>query len=245
MRMPLGFLGGLGAGAGLMLLLDPDRGARRRALVRDKILHGTRRSSQAMQATQHDVMHRAQGLAARLRRATASHEPVSDEVLTERVRARLGRVVSHVKAVDVMAHDGNVVLIGPILTRERRRAIAAVSRVPGVRHVEDHFEPHDEPGSVPQLQGGSTTTGDHIELLQRRWSPTLRLLSTTCGGALAAYGLVRRGWAGGPMVLAGVALAARGVTNRDVRDLMRERGNGARPGGGDREAASPSSTAGS
>jgi hypothetical protein len=34
----LTFIGGMGVGASLMYMLDPDRGSRRRALVRDKII---------------------------------------------------------------------------------------------------------------------------------------------------------------------------------------------------------------
>ena len=41
------------------------------------------------------------------------HEEVSDEVLTARVRSKLGRAVSHPHAIQVMAKDGHVSLAGP------------------------------------------------------------------------------------------------------------------------------------
>ena len=43
-------LGGIGIGAALMYLLDPDRGRRRRALVRDKAVHFARVSGDRLGA---------------------------------------------------------------------------------------------------------------------------------------------------------------------------------------------------
>src|SRR5688572_12987759 len=100
-------LAGIGLGAALAYILDPDRGARRRALVRDKAIRGARLTRDGLDATMCDMTNRARGIAAATR-ARITHEPVDDDTLTERVRARLGRACSHPRAIDVFATGGNV-----------------------------------------------------------------------------------------------------------------------------------------
>jgi len=54
-------LAGLGVGAGLMYLLDPDRGNRRRALIRDKVVRLNRQTHEAVSGRAKDVSNRAKG----------------------------------------------------------------------------------------------------------------------------------------------------------------------------------------
>lgn len=147
----------LGIGAGLMYLLDPERGRRRRALIRDQMAHGTNFSGRAMRAARHDVANRATGMAARLR-GTFSRDAVDDAVLVERVRAQLGRWVSHPRAIEVEVRDGVVTLRGPILQAEVPTLLSAVRGVRGVHDVVSALEVHTEPGNVPALQGGNSST---------------------------------------------------------------------------------------
>jgi uncharacterized membrane protein len=63
-----GLLTGVGMGVGLMYLLDPDRGRRRRALLRDRLTHSTRVGAHAIGATSRDVSNRAAGAASQMRR---------------------------------------------------------------------------------------------------------------------------------------------------------------------------------
>ena len=63
MNKTLALLGGIGAGAAAMYFLDPDRGARRRALVRDKAVGLKNDASQAITGKAKDLRNRAQGLA--------------------------------------------------------------------------------------------------------------------------------------------------------------------------------------
>lgn len=62
MKGIIGFLGGIGAGAALMYLLDPDRGNRRRALIRDKAVSVNRRARKAIAGKVEDLGNRAKGL---------------------------------------------------------------------------------------------------------------------------------------------------------------------------------------
>ena len=100
---------------------DPSGGGRRRAHVRDWVVHAGHRVSDAAGATSRDVANRTAGVAARIR-SSRQREPVDDHVLTERVRAQLGRVVSHPRAIDVSVSDGVVTLRGQILQSEVERS---------------------------------------------------------------------------------------------------------------------------
>lgn len=77
MKAPVtAILTGAGVGAGLMYLLDPLEGDRRRALVRDKVVHLLNTASDAAGVTARDVAHRARGLAAEAR-ARCCRSPAS------------------------------------------------------------------------------------------------------------------------------------------------------------------------
>ena len=146
-------LGGIGVGSLLSYLFDPSRGRQRRARTRDKAVHALHEGPREAQRLQIMLTNRARGLACRLRAALLD-EPASDEVIKERTRTALGRVCSHAHAIEVSVADGEVVLSGPIIERERARVLRDVSRVRGVRAVHDQLARHVHPGSVPGLQGG-------------------------------------------------------------------------------------------
>lgn len=142
------FLAGAAIGAGLMFLLDPDRGTRRRALARDQVLSAGRQAGDQLGAKARHIGNRARGLAASAR-ARFQGEEAGDEVVEERVRAELGRVVAHPSPVTVKVEHGVVTLSGPILTAEREELISAVRAVRGVRDVEDRLDTHESRSGVP------------------------------------------------------------------------------------------------
>ena len=205
MKKELSLVGGLGLGAGLMYLLDPDRGARRRAVIRDQFVHASHQARREFERTIHDLDNRTQGVLAKALSPVLS-EPATDEVLVERVRARMGRVVSHPHAIHVAAADGAVTLTGAIMAGEVRRLLRAASTVRGVKSVENLLEPHETPGHIPGLQGEKRPVhrGDH-------WSPTARLFSCASGTALAIYGARRGGPIGVAIGATGLALATQGA----------------------------------
>jgi uncharacterized membrane protein len=166
-----------------------------------------------------DLCNRTRGVMAETQGLFRSEEEVSDEVLAERVRAELGRVVSHPSAVAVTASHGRVTLSGPILASEEHAALRCVSAVRGVQNVDNRLEVHQQPGEVPGLQGGSGRREARFELLQTNWSPTARLVSSMAGGALAAYGLRRRDLPGVALGSLGLGLLARALTNLDLQRL--------------------------
>ena len=155
LRNSRGILTGLGLGLGLMYFMDPERGRRRRALVRDRITHATRGCSQTMGGMCRDLTHRSSGFLARAR-GVLRGGPVDDEVLVERVRARLGRLVTYPHAISVNANDGSVHLKGAILESELPRMVRGVAHVPGVRDVINALDVHQSIGHTPALQGSAT-----------------------------------------------------------------------------------------
>lgn len=211
-------LAGVGVGAGLTYFLDPDRGARRRARIRDTVAHTATLTSRAVGTTSRDALHRTYGTAASLR-SLARRGPVDDQVLAERVRAKLGRLSSHPHAVAVTVSDGVVRLQGPILEREAEPLIRAVRRVDGVCDIVDQLERHEQAGNVPALQGGRPPVGERIDVLQTYWAPTTRVLIGAAGAALAVAGASRRDAPGACAALLGVGLVARAATNLPVNRL--------------------------
>jgi osmotically-inducible protein OsmY len=146
---------GMLAGAGVMFLLDPKKGRRRRALVRDKAVKLAHTTTDTVEGRSEDVRNRARGVMAeaqgRLRERRMGEE-VPDIVLEERVRSAIGRATSHPGAVVVHAHDGRVTLAGPVLRDEAGQLLSTAKSVRGVRGIEDRLQLHDEPGRISSLQ---------------------------------------------------------------------------------------------
>src|SRR5690606_21683499 len=123
----LGLIGGLGLGAGLMYILDPDRGNRRRARARDKVMKTYHTAEKAFGTAKRDISNRASGVVAEAKSLFSHEEVVSERKLAERVRSRLGRVVSHPHALGVAVDKGHVTLSGPILHREVEKLLDTVA----------------------------------------------------------------------------------------------------------------------
>ena len=214
------FLGGAVVGVALMYFWDPNSGRRRRARTRDKVVHAARLVNEGAKVTARDTVHRAQGAWTEAKRLFNPEEGVGDEALAGRVRAALGRMVSHPHAIEVAAVGGHVSLIGPILSYEVRPLLKAVRRVAGVRAVSDQLTVYNEPGDVPALQGGEPRTGERFELLQENWSPAARVAVGGVGAALMLAASQARGALSALLGVSGGALVARAATNRDMASLI-------------------------
>jgi hypothetical protein len=169
---------GAGIGMGLMFLLDPARGNRRRALIRDKMISVSRKTRDAAGATRRDIGNRITGIRSRAQ-SLVSRGPVDDDVLVERVRARLGRIASHPRAIDVAARNGCVTLTGDAFAAEISPIMDAVARVRGVWDVENEITPHAAPEGVPFLQDESERTEYRSAWMKSGWSPSAKVV----GGA--------------------------------------------------------------
>ena len=134
---PAVFLLGLAVGAALMYLLDPDRGRRRRALLRDQFVHGAHEAEDLRDTAASSARHlrnRARGVVAETR-SRMQDARVEDSVLEGRLRAELGRLIQPVGDIRAEVLDGAVRLTGTIDPGDEERLIRGLERVPGVQSV--------------------------------------------------------------------------------------------------------------
>jgi uncharacterized membrane protein len=211
---------GLGFGWVLGRLFDPSRGRRRRALIRDRVVSATHTLGGAVETTSRDLGNRTRGVIADLRGRLFRHA-VSDPVLVERVRTRIGRSIRHPRAIDVTARDSRVIVRGHVTADEAGVLLRRVASVRGVREVEDRLEIHAVPSEAPGLPGRRQPRRvARPDVLQARWSPTTRLLVGLAGSGFAVLA-GRRGGVGGMVAGAGsLAMLARALTNLELGRLV-------------------------
>ncbi len=208
-----GLLAGAALGAAAMFMLDPDRGRRRRKQAGQAVRRLGKRGGDWIEAGGRDASNRWQGVLAQLRRLIGQAATPSDPQLQARVRARLGRLVSHPHAIHVDASAGCITLGGPILAHEKEALLAGVTRIVGVHEVRDQLEVHELANGIPALQGDGNVT--KAASMTHSLPPAWRSLALAGGGVLAWYGLRRRSTAGvvlgtlGLAVLAGSAASPR------------------------------------
>lgn len=207
------------AGLAAMYALDPERGRRRRAVVRDKVVHAVKLTRDRLGKTARYTKGKTSGLLSETR-SMLRRDQVSDEQLRERVRSALGRVVSHPHSIHVECQSGVINLSGAILANEVDQLVAAVMKVRGVRQVRNQLQTHETRGTIPSLQGGVGRRGRRAAVMQENWSPSTRLLGLIGGGALMAMGAARRDAISLAGAAAGLALATRSFTNLPARRLV-------------------------
>jgi uncharacterized membrane protein len=132
--------------------------------------------------------------------------------------------VAHPHAIAVCARGGRIELYGPVLTRERQDLIDCVRDVPGVSEVYDKLDIHDEAGDISALQGEGRRAGGRWNPMQDHWSPALRILSVAGGMALGGFGVARRTPVTTVLAAIGLALLARGASNRPIAWMVGRHG---------------------
>lgn len=185
-----------GLGALAMFVLDPLNGTRRVALARERTRRLVRDSADAAGEGWRDL------------RQLVRRDGGRDRELQQRVRAELGRWVSHPHAIGISARRGRVVLSGSVLAAEQAQLKRAVEGVRGVHSVDTRLAAFDSPEGMPALPVGSVhadsrSTGP----LRERHPPATQLLGVSASAALVASGLVRRGAPGLLLTAAGLVIA--------------------------------------
>lgn len=204
--------------AALVYFFDPDSGPRRRLRAREKANHQAHSLLNFLDVAQRDVKNRVQGIGAEARYRFFGQR-VKDDVLEQRVAAKVGRYVSHPRAIAIASDDGVITLSGVVLKSEVPRLLSAVRGIPGVHSIRNLLDEYDKPGNVPELQGGKERKGHLPELLQENWSPTLRLFAFLGASSFFirsrnASRLLR------PFAtLASIAIASRAITNKPLRTV--------------------------
>jgi uncharacterized membrane protein len=219
MRQRTMWLTSAGVGAATAYLLDPKSGNRRRRLVADALVHYTHETAAAAATIRRDLGNRTRGIVAELQRKV---RPVAadDRVLHERVRAAIGRVVSHPHAIAVRARNGHVTLTGPVMAAEEHRLVSTVQAIDGVKKVQIRFA-RQRAGSAPSFQAEAPRASwiAAFDVSQQNWPPATRTVAGSAGTALIALGLVRRGRIGVGLIAAGASLFVRALTNLEFRRL--------------------------
>lgn len=146
-------IGGLMGGALLTWYLDPDRGARRRNVTKDKVVSIVRRGGTDVGRFGRKLGSDAYGWSQKvLHPGLTQDEPANDAVLAHKVESELFRSRDVPKGrINVNAQEGKVVLRGELDRPEQiREMVDAVGRIPGVKAVENllHLPGTPAPNSV-------------------------------------------------------------------------------------------------
>jgi hypothetical protein len=134
-------------GAGLMFLLDPRGGGRRRALIRDKVVRGARVAREYADKRSREVINRARGTVEESKARTRDRAGIPDPTLIERVRAQIGHVVAHPSSVEVSAENGLVILRGAVRQGEISKLRERLEHTRGVRDYRLELSEHESPGT--------------------------------------------------------------------------------------------------
>jgi uncharacterized membrane protein len=195
-------LGSFAAGATLMYFADPNRGKRRRVVARDKMNAGLRDVGRELDKARRDLRNRTQGLAATVRNL-ASRSEADEEIVEERVRSAMGRVVGRPHAIEAKVDEGGrVTLEGVVNHQEVANLLQRVRSVPGVKEVVSRLDVREEEGRngrrvrhswTPAFRVGAAALGATAMASSSRGDGLPRLIGTVAGGALLARALTNRG----------------------------------------------------
>lgn len=138
-RLTIGLFVGAAIGSGLMYLLDPRTGNRRRAVARDKAEHLVRRSATLAGKSYRHLRNKLEGAFAVVTTALQPAGIKSDRKLLERIRSTVGRTIPRPGAVDFAVHEGKVIVRGYLRPHEAGQVVQALERVPGIRSIENQI----------------------------------------------------------------------------------------------------------
>ncbi len=209
-------LGGAAAGAAAFYFLDREKGHQRRATVGKTTERLAQAIAEGAALGVRDAQHRLTGMA---KHAWFSfrREHLDDRVLVERIRSRMGRILSHPHKIHVASDNGTVTLWGEAPQEEARVLVEAVSSMEGVREIFDHIEDWQledaEAGEARAFHDARAST-----LLG--WNPTQRLFAGISGAVLTAYGFRRKGAVGYALSGLGSGLIAQSLSRRNVRSIL-------------------------
>ena len=126
----------LAAGVGLMYLLDPNDGARRRALLRDKVTRCLNETGDFARRTGRHLANRSRGIAHETQSMfQRGGEPADDRTVAERIRARIGHLQQPNADVNVAVIDGRATLTGRCAPDDVEALISTVQSTPGVASI--------------------------------------------------------------------------------------------------------------
>lgn len=204
---------GLCTGAAASVLARSEFGQRRRAAMARSGKELFEKAAQRGKKALEDSEHRLIGLAAQWFGKTNKEQPL-DRVLEERIRSRMGRIVSHPRKIHVVCDHGVAILWGIALEDEIFRLIEAVERIPGVTEVVDHLD-MATPEQLPAAHTDSLKAARNE--IRLNWSPSRRLMVGATGAALAVHGLRRKDRLGTVLAVLGAGMVVRSSMKNHLR----------------------------
>jgi uncharacterized membrane protein len=210
----------VGLGAGLMYLLDPERGARRRARIREQAIHSTRKTSSLFYKASRDVSNRTHGMVAILRSFFSGDQMVDDSIIIARIRSKLGRYVSHPHAIEVTSSNGIVTLSGLVLEHEVGKLLLNIRRISGIKELKNSLKIHKQNDNIPSLQGGTPRLGEKLDIFQTNWAPATRVIAGCAGLGLFYFGTKKESRPSLLLRIFGVSIFLRSLTNLEFKKLF-------------------------
>lgn len=156
------FVTGIALGAVYTYFFDPSNGKFRKAIAQEKASRYGRDIIYYGGKIFRDIRNRSLGLNAKAHRLFNKNEKVTNEVLVARVRAVLGRAVTHPRSVQVTASNGVIALSGTILEEEYADLIKAVKKVQGVKNVVEKLDVHKADENIEHLESSEGTYDSDI-----------------------------------------------------------------------------------
>lgn len=135
----LALTAGLGLGAGLMYLCDPDRGRGRRSQLKGEASGLLHRGEDQIEKHGKDLFNRVRGFAVKVAEEIAPEEQPTDELLLERIRSRMGHIVANPHGIQVRVENGVVTLEGKLDHPERHHLKEEIRAIPGVKKLNAHL----------------------------------------------------------------------------------------------------------
>jgi len=198
MGKALNFAGGVGLGALGMYYFDPNRGHSRRAYLRDQVFHYLRIARRDVQIASIDLAHRTQGVVAEAK-SRLIHLEVPDHVLVERIRSKLGRIITHPKKIDLHADQGHVTVRGEVHLSDIESIISQIHSVQGVMSIVNELKTlveEGQPVEVPGQRQSGISRGDRVFPLRSVRTPGAQLLLTSLAGSALSWYAFKRSKAG-------------------------------------------------
>jgi uncharacterized membrane protein len=210
-------------GTGLMYYFDPKDGKSRRNRLSDRFAHAGNSFKSGFSKAGRDISNRSKGVFASARRLF-SFRAWGDEILAQRVRSELGRIVSHPGAIEVSAENGRITLGGPVLAHEVAHLLGHLHAIKGVKAVDNKLDAYEESGQISGLQGAGKSQARRGAFRQANWTPAVRLIAGSAGLSAFIFGVMRRGplrngWAAAAAIATGSLLCARSATNLELSRL--------------------------
>ena len=149
------FMAGMAVGAGLMYMMDPEVGSRRRLQAREA-------AGRYMHRTQDTMRQQAQRLSGRGRQEdmtrgaetmTSQQDTMDDIDLREKIRSRLQERIDNADRIEIEVSGGMVTLSGSAKTHEVDRIIDAASTLPNVRSVINRISVQGQPTGSSGMPG--------------------------------------------------------------------------------------------